>query len=168
MIKPYSGPIIFKRQPNSRHCFVCGLENEAGLRLRFNDNGVDEVQAEITLNRRYQGYPGVVHGGISAAMLDEIAGRVTMIGDPNRFMMTATLDIKYRKPLPVETPLTLVGRLVRDRGRLVDAHSEIRLPDGTIASEANVTLAQIPNDTLSETDLEGLGWRVYGDEEFPS
>ena len=168
MIKPFEGSLVFKRQPNSLHCFVCGLENEVGLKLRFADNGTDEVRSEITLHRRYQGYPGVVHGGITAAMLDEIAGRVMMIGNPNRFMMTATLEIKYRKPVPVETPLTLVGTLIRDRGRLAEAHAEIRLPDGTVASEASVTLAQVPDQTFSESDFERLGWRVYPDEETAS
>ena len=151
------------RQPNSRHCFVCGLESEVGLKLRFSDNGTDEVQASYTVAKKYQGYPGVVHGGIVAAMLDEIGGRTTMAGDPERFMMTAKLEIRYRKPVPVETPLTLVGRLLKDQGRLVAAHSEIRLPDGTIAAEAEITLAQIPKEYVPDASLEALGWCVYPD-----
>jgi uncharacterized protein (TIGR00369 family) len=151
------------RQPNSKHCFVCGLESDVGLKLRFTDNGTDEVQASYTVAQKYQGYPGVVHGGIVAAMLDEIGGRTTMAGDPDRFMMTAKLEIRYRKPVPVETPLTVVGHLLKDQGRLAMAHSEIRLPDGTVAAEAEVTLAQIPKDYVPDADLEALGWRVYPD-----
>jgi uncharacterized protein (TIGR00369 family) len=154
---------LMTRQPNSKHCFVCGLESEVGLKLRFDDNGADEVRSEFTVPSRYQGYPGVVHGGIIAAMLDEIAGRVIMIGSHNRFMMTGKLDLKYRKPAPVETPLTLVARLIRDRGRLAEAHSEVRLPDGSVAAEAEITLVQIPSDMLAGGDLEALGWRVYPD-----
>lgn len=134
-----------------------------GLKLRFVDNGADEVQASYTVAQKYQGYPGVVHGGIVAAMLDEIGGRTTMAGDPDRFMMTAKLDIRYRKPVPVETPLILVGHLLKDQGRLAMAHSEIRLPDGTVAAEAEITLAQIPKEYVPDTDLEALGWRVYPD-----
>ncbi len=140
---------------------MCGLESEVGLRLRFNDNGVDEVRAEIVVNRKYQGYPGVVHGGIAAAMLDETGGRVVMITNPNRFMMTAKLDLKYRKPVPVETPLLVIGRLIRDRGRLAEAHAEIRLPDDSLTTEADITLIQIPVDYLPNVDLDALGWRVY-------
>jgi uncharacterized protein (TIGR00369 family) len=153
-----------KPQPNSKHCFVCGLESTIGLKLRFYDNGVDEVRALYTVDSRYNGYPGVVHGGIVAAMLDEGGARVTMIVDPSRFMMTATLNIRYRKPVPVDTELLLVGKLIRDRGRLAQAHSEIRLPDGTVCAEAELTLATIPID-LPEyiPDLEALGWRVYPD-----
>jgi uncharacterized protein (TIGR00369 family) len=151
------------RQPNSKHGFVCGLESPVGLKLRFEDNGTDEVHAMYTVASQYQGYPGVVHGGIVAAMLDEIGGRTTMAGDPERFMMTAKLEIRYRKPVPTETPLTLVGRLLRDQGRLAMAHSEIRLPDGSVAAEAEITLAQIPKEYVPDASLETLGWRVYPD-----
>jgi acyl-coenzyme A thioesterase PaaI-like protein len=151
------------RQPNSKHCFVCGLDSKVGLKLRFDDNGMDEVQALYTAGEEYQGYPGVVHGGIVAAMLDELGGRTTMAGDPDRFMMTAKIEIRYRKPVPTETQLTLVGRLLKDQGRLAIAHSEIRLPDGTVAAEAEVTLAQIPKEYVPNADLDTLGWRVYPD-----
>lgn len=163
MIQPAPTKLIWKRQPNSHHCFVCGLESEVGLKLRFDDNGVDEVRSHITLNRKYQGYPGVAHGGIIAAMLDEIGGRVTMSANPDRFMMTAKLDLKFRKPVPVDTPLTLIGKLLRDRGRLVEAHCEICLPDGSVAAEAEVVLAQIPANYSPGADLDDLGWRVYPD-----
>ncbi len=153
-----------KRQPNSKHCFVCGLESPVGLKLRFSDNGHDEVRAEYTVPRHYQGYPGVVHGGIIAAMLDETGGRTVMIHNPDRFMMTGTLDLKYRKPVPVETTLTLIGKLIRDRARLAEAHAEIRLPDGSLAVEARVMLIAIPAEVVPEADLEALGWRVYPDD----
>jgi hypothetical protein len=51
-------------QPNSRHCFVCGLENQFGLKLRFYETGPGEVTAEYTVPDQFQGYPGLVHGGI--------------------------------------------------------------------------------------------------------
>jgi acyl-coenzyme A thioesterase PaaI-like protein len=162
-LKQASGP-LFARQPNSKHCFVCGLESQVGLRLRFDDNGVDEVISAYTVPARYQGYPGIVHGGVVAAMLDEIAARTSMIGNRNRFMMTGKLDIRYRKPVPVETPLTLVGRMLRDRRRIAEAHSEIRLPDGSIAAEADITLVVVTSDVIPDGDLNALGWRVYPDE----
>ena len=66
-----------------------------------------EVEAHHILTDHYQGYPGVVHGGIIASMLDEVMGRVFMEGDPPRFMVTAELKIRYKKPVPVNTPLKL-------------------------------------------------------------
>lgn len=155
------------RQPNSRYCFVCGLESPVGLKVCFEDNGRDEVRAQYTVHESYQGYPGVVHGGVLAALLDETAGRAAMISDPNRFMFTGKLNIRYRQPVPVETELTLVGRLLKDRRRVAVAHSELRLPDGTVAADAEVTLVAMPTDTLPpEAEAERLGWRVYSDDEL--
>lgn len=155
----------FAPQPSARYCFVCGVENPLGLKVRFDDNGVDTVQARYTVDEMYQSYPGVVHGGVVAALLDEAAGRTTMIAAPNRFMFTGKLTIKYRQPIPVETELLLVGTLLKSRSRTAQAHSEIRLPDGTIAAEADVTMVGAPDGALlDDVDFDALGWMVYPDE----
>jgi acyl-coenzyme A thioesterase PaaI-like protein len=156
------------QQPNSKHCFVCGLENPVGLKLRFHDDGVGEVRARISVPAQFNGYPGIVHGGIVAAMLDETGGRPIMIGHPNRFMVTANMTVRYRQPVPVETELLLVGRLLKDRGRIAQAHSELRLPDGTVAAEAELTLVALTAEYAErETDLDALGWQIYPDEAMP-
>lgn len=58
-----------KKQPNSEMCFVCGRKNPVGLYMRFHDNGETEVVSKFTVPEHYQGYPGIVHGGVLAAML---------------------------------------------------------------------------------------------------
>ena len=128
--------------------------------MAFYDNGRDEVYAEHVVPADYQGYPGIVHGGVQAAMLDEVVGRVAMIEDHHHFMMSVKLEVKYRHPVPVETPLRIVGRLVRLRGRLGQAVGKILLPDGTLATEAAMTLADLPADLRIERTLETLGWRI--------
>ena len=148
-------------QPNSRLCFVCGMESRVGLKLRFWDDGVDEVRADYTVSADYQGFPGIVHGGIVATMLDEAAGRTVMIGDHNDFMVTAKMTIKYRKPTPVETPLVITGKLLKRRGRLAMAASAIHLPDGSISAEAGVTLASIPEEYLEGLDRALGDWQVW-------
>ncbi|MFQ5571458.1 MAG: PaaI family thioesterase [Rhodothermales bacterium] len=148
------------KQPNSDHCFVCGRKNPRGLYMAFYDDGRDEVRAEHTIPGDYQGYPGMVHGGVLAAVLDEAVGRVAMIRDHHHFMMSVRLEVKYRRPVPTETPLTVVGRIVRLRGRLGQAVGEIILPDGTVAVEATMTLADVPEKILAAVDMDALGWRV--------
>jgi uncharacterized protein (TIGR00369 family) len=108
----------------------------------------------------YQSYPGIVHGGIVAAMLDEVVGRVAMIDDHHHFMMSVKLEVKYRRPVPTETPLRIVGRVVRLRGRLGQAVGEILLPDGGVAAESVMTLADVPAEMLVGVDLDALGWRI--------
>ena len=151
---------VRRRQPNSNDCFVCGRNNSRGLQMTFYDDGENEVISEYAVSEYYQSYPGIVHGGIVAAMLDEVVGRVAMIGDHHHFMMSVRLDVKYRHPVPTETPLKIVGRVVRLRGRLGKAVGEVRLPDGTVAAEAALTLADVPAEMLTGVDLESLGWRV--------
>ena len=152
--------VFTSKQPNSDMCFVCGRKNPAGLYMQFFDNGKDEVLSEYTVAARYQSYPGIVHGGILAAMLDEVVGRVAMIGDHHHFMVSVNLQVLYRHPVPVETPLKVRGRIVRLRGRLGKARGEIILPDGTVACEAAITLADVPADILSNTNESLLNWGV--------
>jgi acyl-coenzyme A thioesterase PaaI-like protein len=156
------------RQPNSRMCFVCGMENPVGLRARFFSTAPGCVEVEWTAPDYYQGYPGVLHGGIAATLLDEAAGRTTMTGDAPRFMVTMKLEARYRKPIPVGRPLRITGELLRDRGRLAEAVARILLPDGSIGAEANVWLAVPSAAILAVEEAEQLGWRVYPDEEFVS
>ena len=151
------------KQPNSDYCFVCGRKNPRGLYVAFYDNGRNEVHATHTIPDDYQGYPGVVHGGIVAALLDAVVARVAMIGDPHHFMMSVKLEVKYRHPVPTKTELTAVGRIVRLRGRLGKAVGEIRLPDGTVAAEAEMTLADVPAALLASANLDALGWRIDED-----
>jgi acyl-coenzyme A thioesterase PaaI-like protein len=148
-------------QANSRHCFVCGLANPYGLKLRFYQSGPGEVSAEYTVPERYQGYPGVVHGGIVAAMLDEALGRAHMGGDPPRFMYTARLELRYRKNVPVGVPLRLVGRAMKSRGRTATSTGEIYTKDGVLLAEAEGLLIDVPEDVINGVDLEALGWGVY-------
>jgi uncharacterized protein (TIGR00369 family) len=148
------------QQPNSDYCFVCGRKNPRGLYMHFFDNGSTEVWSEYAVAEMYQGYPGVVHGGVVAAMLDEVVARVSMIADHHHFMMSVKLSVKYRHPVPTETPLKIVGRIVRLRGRLGKAEGQVLLPDGTVAAEAEMTLADVPGELLAYANLEALGWRI--------
>jgi len=79
-----------KKQPNSEMCFVCGRKNPVGLYMRFHDNGETEVVSEFTVPEHYQGYPGIVHGGVVAAMLDEVVARVSMMAGSVRLKVKST------------------------------------------------------------------------------
>ncbi len=151
---------MVNKQPNSDYCFVCGRKNPKGLYMSFYDNGTNEVVSEYTVSDEFQGYPGVVHGGVVAAMLDEVVCRVAMIEDHHHFMMSVKLELKYRHPVPTGVNLRVVGQIKRLRGRLGKATGEVILPDGTMAVESALILADIPQDLISGVDLEALGWRI--------
>jgi len=134
-----------------------------GLSLSFFDNGVDQVETEFTAPDHFQGYPGILHGGIVAALLDEVSGRTVMIDDPNCFMMTAKLDIRYRQPVPLSVKLRITGTLIQKRRRIAKALAQIWLPDGTLAAEADTTLAGDPLYVMDGDLLKDLGWKIYPD-----
>ena len=152
-----------KLQASSRYCFVCGVENPHGLHLVFKQTGPGEISADYIVPEQFQGYPGVVHGGIVAAMLDEISGRAHMGDDPNkpRFMFTARLELRYRKNVPVGQPLHLVGRAQKSKGRTATASGQIFGPDGTLLAEAEALLVDVPGEVVDAGVLDALGWRVY-------
>jgi uncharacterized protein (TIGR00369 family) len=151
------------KQANSRNCFVCGLENAHGLGLRFYETQGGEVISEYIVPEHFEGYPGVAHGGVVAAMLDEVSSRAGMVEAPNRFMVTAKLRVSYRKPVPVGQPLRLVGRLIRRRGRVAVARGEVHLPDGSLAADAEGMFVELPGPVADSQDLASLGWKVYPD-----
>lgn len=157
-----------KLQANSRQCFVCGLENPFGLHLRFYDTAPGEVTVHYTVPQHFQGYPGVVHGGVVAAMLDEVCGRAHMGGEAPRFMFTARLEVRYRQNVPVGQPLRIVGRATRSKGRTATAAGEIYGPGDVLLVEADALLVDVPQDMIGDADLETLGWKVYEEPGYDS
>jgi acyl-coenzyme A thioesterase PaaI-like protein len=151
------------KQANSRTCFVCGLDNPFGLHLKFYETNPGEVTVEFTPPLEYQGYPGVLHGGIVAAILDETAGRAHMGGFPPRFMFTAKLAVRYRKNVPVGQPLKIVGKAGRDRGRMAESWAGIYGPDGALLAEADALLVNLP-EAPDPGLLDSIGWKVYPDD----
>lgn len=132
--------------------------------MEFYTTAPGKCQAELTIPSEYQGYPGVVHGGILASILDEAGGRADM-DEPDRFMVTAQLNVRYRKPVPTETPLVVNGTAGGRRGRVSYAHSEILNLEGEVLAEAELVLVDIPETQLADVDPETSGWRVYPEKE---
>jgi acyl-coenzyme A thioesterase PaaI-like protein len=150
------------KQANSRLCFVCGFENPVGLHLNFYETGLGEVTVDFTPLEHYQGYPGVLHGGIVASVLDEAAGRAHMGIFPPRFMFTAKLEVKYRKNIPIGKPLRIIGKAGKDRGRMAEGWSGIYNQEGELLAEANALLVDVPNPP-DPSELAESGWKVYPD-----
>jgi uncharacterized protein (TIGR00369 family) len=152
-----------RKQPNSRMCFVCGLQNPVGLKLAFyEDHEAEQVRAEFTIPDVYQGYPGVVHGGIVAAILDEVSGRAVMLySSDENLMATLRMTVRYRRPTPTGTPLTAVGRVEYMGQAGARVTGEIRLPDGAVTAECDSLLAHVPEEFRARWEAEKPYWKVY-------
>ncbi len=145
-------------------CFICGLENPVGLQLSIYQIEPGMIETTYTAPEHYQGYPGVLHGGIVAAILDEISGRANM-GDPAnpRFMFTGKLEIKYRKNVPIGRPLRIVGKVTHSRPKMSECWAGIYDETGELLAEANALHINIPEDQIEMSRLDELGWNVYPD-----
>jgi acyl-coenzyme A thioesterase PaaI-like protein len=128
---------VVNKQNNSARCLVCGLENTLGLFTRFYETETGEVVALATGRDEHQGYPGRMHGGIITALLDETIGRGIMINNPDAWGVTAELNVRYKKPVPLEEEIKIVGRIEEDRGKVFTGSGEIVLQDGTVAATAS-------------------------------
>jgi len=152
----------WRPQPTSRMCFVCGRENPVGLHVHFyEDPEAQQVVVPLVIPEVYQGYPGIVHGGVLASILDEVTGRALMMvtdGDP--FWVTAKLEVRYRRPTPTETPLRALGWVVRRRRRSAEVAGRIELEDGTVTAEGQAIVVQPPSGTLKGWEEERQFWRV--------
>lgn len=128
---------IKNRQNISKNCLVCGIENDFGLKTKFYESEDGEIIGIFTPHDKLQSYPNVLHGGISATILDETIGRAIMAKyGQNSFGVTLELNIKYKKPVPLNTELKVVGRMTNDRGRIYEGSGELILPNGDVAVSA--------------------------------
>lgn len=152
------------KQPNSRMCFVCGLENPIGLHLHIYETEPGIVEATYVAPEHFQGFPGVLHGGVVASLLDEISSRAHMGSDPQkpRFMFTAKLDVKYRKNAPVGKWLKLIGKAGKAKSRSAEAWGGVYDAEtGDLLAEANALLINVPLDQFDLSCLNELGWQIY-------
>ncbi len=149
-------------QPSSLGCFVCGRENPLGLAARWTSHAeAGEVRATVEIPEHFNGYPGTVHGGILSALLDEAAVRTALLdGGFDDLMVTAKLEVSFRRPTPTRSPVTVVARVTRRSRTRAQAEAEIRLADGTVTAHAEALLTRPPPEVAAGWEQERPWWRV--------
>lgn len=109
-------------------CFACGANNPDGLRLRFEYPEPGRCRAEFVPVRKLQGWQGVLHGGIIATLLDEafahaLGGAARGAG---QVAVTAEMTVRFKKPVQIGEKLIVEGRVVGEKGRVIDCEGVIR------------------------------------------
>lgn len=158
---------VVRKQHNSRKCLVCGLRNDLGLKASFYELDNDELVAIFKPLEEHQSYPGRLHGGIAAAILDETIGRAILIRDKNAWGVTVELNLKYKKPVPLDEELRVVGRITKDSKRLFEGSGEILLANGDIAVTACGKYMKMPIDKIADFDEEDEEWKVIQSDKDP-
>ncbi len=152
--------LVLKKQYNTHHCMVCGLQNRSGLRARFYELENGEIGGTFLPTPDHQGYPGRLHGGVASSLLDEVIARTINVLEPETWAVTVELDVKYRKPVPMDREVTAVGRLTRDTRRLFEGRAEIRLANGDVAVEATGRFMKLPFSSISDAAIVGGDWQA--------
>ncbi len=114
-------------------CFCCGRDNPDGLKLDFTFRD-GRVSTTVAFPRKYQGYRGIVHGGLLSTVLDE--AMVTLLNRMGHLAVTGELRVRFLSPLPVGESVDISARLVQERGRTCKVAAEARLRDGTEVARA--------------------------------
>lgn len=115
------------------NCFVCGFENDIGLKMDFfDDDGI--ARAEYVPTSEFEGYKNVFHGGIISTLLDEVMIKAILAKDI--LTVTYNLDITFKKPVYIGDKIRLEGRIVSDRGVLIETEGTVFKENNEIAAIA--------------------------------
>lgn len=132
-----------------QRCFVCGQRNPFGLKLVFRQEG-NSIVADFLPRAEHQGFPGIIHGGIVAAILDETLNRTSILAARPEWTMTGRLEIRYRRAVPYGPLLRVRAALDAQRLRMVQASGIVTLAgdEQNILAEARGTFLSLPEETV--------------------
>ena len=133
------------------NCFACGPDNPVGMHLHFDRaEDADGVRAHVTLAPQYQGWRGIAHGGIVMALLDEAMAHAA--GFAGHRGVTASVNVRFRKPVPLETPIEVRGRVAWRRRNVLGV-------EATIFDRAGSVLVQGAGHFVSRGSLDAAADR---------
>ncbi|MEV0463945.1 PaaI family thioesterase [Nocardia tengchongensis] len=144
--------------PHHPGCYGCGPANPASPHMTFERHG-DLVRSTFVLDERHQGAPGVAHGGIVSAALDEASGSVLM---PLRLpAVTVKLEVDFLVPVQLHRELTVTSKLVGREGRKLFIHTALTDGDTVVATGraifVEVTAAHFQRFGATPGELSSVG-----------
>lgn len=159
---------IIGKQHNSKLCFVCGLKNKFGIQAHFYVTESQDLVALFTPSEEHQSYPGRLHGGIASAVLDETIGRAILNKyEEEVWGVTIDLNVKFKKPIPLNEELKVVGRITNENSRMFEGTGEIVLKNGDVAVTASGKYLKVPLEKITDFDKEENEWRIVESEKDP-
>ena len=141
------------------NCFACGTLNAHGLHLLLH---VEQGRSwtELTLERAFEGWEGIAHGGIVCTILDEVMAWA-LVGADN-WGVTARMSVSFRRPVPVGRPIRAEGTVSRMRRRIVETTATL-VDQATGEVLATATGTYVAADEGRKQELrERYGFRLVG------
>jgi uncharacterized protein (TIGR00369 family) len=159
---------VTAKQPNSKMCLVCGLKNPFGLHTSFFELDNNELLAVFKPREEHQSYPGRLHGGIISTILDETIGRAIMIlSEGDIWGVTVDLQIRFKKPVPLDEALRVVGRITKNSSRFFEGTGELLLQDGTVAATGHGKYLKVPLEKIADFDVDHQEWQIVQSNDDP-
>jgi uncharacterized protein (TIGR00369 family) len=124
---------------SSDYCFACGKANEHGLRLQIAPTE-DGCRTVFTPLRRHEGFAGHTHGGILSTVLDEVIAWACRLQGYDA--VTAELTVRFRKPVPINQPVEVLGKVLSERGRLITGEAVLRSEQGEVLALARAKMVR--------------------------
>ncbi|MBV8530775.1 MAG: PaaI family thioesterase [Candidatus Eremiobacteraeota bacterium] len=118
------------------NCFACGPTNPIGMHVHF-DAAAGGVLARLRLAPEYQGWRGIAHGGIVMALLDEAMAHAA--GFAGHRGVTAAVNVRFRKPVPLEEPIEVRGRVTWQRRNVLGVEGDVLDLSGNVLAHAEGT-----------------------------
>ena len=131
-------------------CFGCGQENPIGMKLSFTRDG-NKLRTECTPAAVYQGWPGLVHGGILYCLLDEAMSNAAYAEGVT--CLTAIMTTRLRQPVEVEVPLVITARITKHRRKLIETTGKVCLKDGTVVAEGTAKQFVVDNESVQSSKV---------------
>ncbi len=134
------------------NCFVCGDKNDSGLNIQFvSETG--KAKAEFKPGRNFEGYQGILHGGILSTVLDEVMIKAVLA--QGIMAVTARMEIKFKKPARIGEKLHLEGWIKVDKEKMILTEGKVTRPDGSLIAEGKGTYFRV-KDEFKEQLIQGL------------
>lgn len=131
------------------NCFGCSPDNELGLRMHFRMDG-DEVLCDWEPEPHLQGWVGILHGGIQATLMDEIASWYVFV-KLQTAGVTSKMEVKLLKPVKMDkAPFRLRARLQEMKRNVAVIHVELYMNDGILGAEALMHYYTYPQEIARE------------------
>lgn len=133
-------------------CFGCGKENEKGLHIQSYWDGEESV-CEWTSEPRYQGWPGIINGGVLATLIDCHCMGTAMAAayreegrelgsDPYYRYATASITVDYLKPTPNDRPVALRAQVMEIKGRKITLRCQV-IANGDVTAKGKVVAVRV-------------------------
>jgi len=141
------------------NCFACSPYNNGGLHLEFWEDG-DEIVTKWNPERHYEGWIGVLHGGIQATLLDEVGGWVVML-KLKTTGVTSEMNVQYLKPVKVgKGELTIRGRVVAEEGRIATIAASLFNAAGEECAKATLSYFVFP-EKIAKARYQYPGFEAF-------